>query len=313
MNCALQRLAPRDLQAGTDLFRVAFGTYIGLPDPHAFMGDADLVGPRARSAHCSCWGAYEDGELVGIVVASRWGKFAVLGPLAVRPTHWNRGLGRKLTEAVMGDVSEWGSVRAGLFTFPHSTMHIGLYQRFGFRPQYLTAVMAKSPCAPRSPTTYSTLSQAPGDSRETVLSGCELVAGEIADGLSLAGEIRAADEQRLGDTVIVQHDGRVDAFAVCHVGAGTEAGSGTTYVKFAAARPRPDAGRTFTELLAACEAFARDRACDRLVAGVNTARREAYECMQAEGFKTELLGVAMQRPDSAGHNAPACLVIDDWR
>jgi len=40
----------------------------------------------------------------------------------------------------------------------------------------------------------------------------------------------------LGDTLVVGDEAEPAAFASCHVGSGTEAGSGACYVKFAAAR-----------------------------------------------------------------------------
>src|ERR1700736_5571276 len=33
------------------IFRVAFGTFLGMPDPSTFMGDRDLVGSRVRGKH----------------------------------------------------------------------------------------------------------------------------------------------------------------------------------------------------------------------------------------------------------------------
>ncbi len=38
-----------------------------------------------------------------------------------------------------------GTQHAGLFTFAHSQKHVGLYQRFGFWPRFLTALMSKTP------------------------------------------------------------------------------------------------------------------------------------------------------------------------
>ena len=49
------------------------------------------------------------------------------------------------------------------------------------------------------------------------------------------------------------------------------------------------------------------------MAGVNTARRDAYRLMLAYGFRTDVLGLAMDRPDEAAYNRPGTYVIDDWR
>jgi hypothetical protein len=51
----------------------------------------------------------------------------------------------------------------------------------------------------------------------------------------------------------------------------------------------------------------------RLVAGVNTARHEAYRLMLERNFRTEIQGVSMHRPNEAGYNRPGVFLIDDWR
>jgi hypothetical protein len=43
--------------------------------------------------------------------------------------------------------------------------------------------------------------------------------------------------QDLGDTVLVHEADALAGFAICHLGAGSEAGSGSAFVKFGAARP----------------------------------------------------------------------------
>ena len=85
----------------------------------------------------------------------------------------------------------------------------------------------------------------------------------------MSGEINAVAAQKLGDTVLLWEDARLVGLAVCHCGPGTEAGSGTCYVKFGAARPGPTAGQDFDRLLDACEEMASKSGLSRLAAGVN--------------------------------------------
>jgi hypothetical protein len=104
--------------------------------------------------------------------------------------------------------------------------------------------------------------------------------------------------------------------AVCHCGAGSEAGSDTCYVKFAAVRPGEGAGAAmrFERLLDPCEAYAADSGSGRLVAGVNTGRLHAYRCLLARGFRTEKIGISMRlRPEGPHFDTPAHYVIDDLR
>ena len=203
---------------------------------------------------------------------------------------------------------------AALFTFAQSAKHVGLYQRFGFYPRFLTAVMSK-PVAPEAGDDRRRAFLRPA--RQARARRCLPRAAPSPTRSSTAStsahEIRAVQDQALGDTLLVSAGGTLRAFAVCHVGAGTEAGSGVCYVKFGAVRPGPDAAADFERLLDACERFAAARGATQLVAGVNTAREAAYRCMLARGFRTIIQGVAMQSPNEAGYNRPDVFVIDDWR
>jgi hypothetical protein len=134
-------------------------------------------------------------------------------------------------------------------------------------------------------------------------------------------EIDAVNTQSLGDTVLLWHDGipdegsrrRLVGLAVCHCGAGTEAGSGACYIKFGAVLPGVNAAIYFDRLVHACEISAKAEGMSRLVAGVNTGRHEAYRKMISLGFRNEIQGVVMHRPNEPAYNKPEIYLIDDWR
>jgi len=309
----IRALAEEDLDEADRIFRLAFGTFLGMPDPSAFMGDADLVRTRWRAAPNAALGAYADGALVGSNFAASWGSFGFFGPLTVRPDLWNQGVARALLEPTMALFERWGTRQAGLFTFPQSPKHVALYQRFGFWPQHLVPVMAK-PVAPaeRAPSHSRYAELAPRE-RAECLDECRALTASVYPGLDLRREIEAVAAQEIGDTVLVRDGEALVALAVCHVGAGSEAGGGSAYVKFGAARSGPSAARCFDRLLSACEDFACAAGASRLVAGVNAARHEAYRALLARGFRTVLQGVAMLRPNDPGFNRSDCYVLDDWR
>ena len=146
-----------------------------------------------------------------------------------------------------------------------------------------------------------------------MLVACRQLTDAIYEGLDVGGEIAPLLTNSLGDTVLVWDDGRLAGLAVCHCGPGTEAGSGACYVKFGAVRPGPTAAQDFDRLLDACEEMAAEKGLSRLAAGVNTARHEAYRQMLERGFRTDLQGVAMHRPNEPGYNRPGVYLIDDWR
>lgn len=55
------------------------------------------------------------------------------------------------------------------------------------------------------------------------------------------------------------------------------------------------------------------RGVARMLAGVNMARHEAYKTMVGRGYRTELMGVALQSGNDQGFNRPGVFVLDDWR
>ena len=231
------------------------------------------------------------------------------------PEYWDRGVAKRLLESTMRIFERWGVRHTGLFTFPHSVKHVGLYQKFDYWPRYLTAVMTLNPeakPAPQGGHAPVLLSAGKKSQREPAIQACGKLTHKIDKGLDLSGEIQAVLAQRTGDVVLTYTRGVLDAFAVCLNGPGSEGGEKTCYVKFGAARGGAGAGERFDKLLEACDAFASSRGAT-VEAGVNLAREDAYRRMRAHGYRVSMQGVAMQRPHADGFNRADAYVIDDWR
>jgi len=159
----------------------------------------------------------------------------------------------------------------------------------------------------------STFSELPADRREDGLNACKLLTNAVYEGLDVNREILAVDRQKLGETVLLWEEGELMGLAVCHCGPSMEAGNDTCYVKFGAVRPAKKAAENFEQLLRACEGLAQRRNLSKLVAGVNMGRHRAYRKMLAVGFRTELQGVTMHRPNEVGYDRPTTYLTDDWR
>jgi GNAT superfamily N-acetyltransferase len=332
-------LRETDLPTADRILRLAFGTFVGIPDPMSFFGDADIVHTRFLANPSAALAAELNGEIVGSNFVTNWGSVGFFGPLSVRPDLWDRGIAKRLLESTIELFDKWGTKHAGLFTFSDSPKHIGLYQKFGFWPSFLTAIMSKPVVADQTTTTiiirrrgeeialpWSKYSELSEEDQEECLNVCRNLTDAIYEGLDVKHEIAAVNTQRLGDSVLLWErngDGageetrlvrrRLMGLAVCHCGVGSEAGSNTCYVKVGAVQPGPDAGQFFSQLLNVCEELARAQRMSRLVAGVNTGRHEAYRKMIAHGFRTDIQGVAMQRYNEPGYNRPDVYLIDDWR
>jgi GNAT superfamily N-acetyltransferase len=304
-------LKQSELEEAGRIVRLAFGTFLGLPNPLDFMGDRDLLTPRWRSSHVKVIAAREGGRLIGSNVATRWGSFGFFGPLTVLPEYWDRGLAQRLLESTMAIFDRWGVRHTGLFTFPESAKHVALYQKYGYWPQYLTPIMTHTPEA-NPANAPALLSACTKTQREQAIQACAKLTHKIDKGLDLTAEIRAVLAQRTGDVVLIYTRGVLDAFAVCLNGAGSEGGEKTCYIKFGAARAGAGAGERFDKLVDACEAFASSRGAT-VEAGVNLAREDAYRRLRSRGYRVAMQGVAMQSPHADGFNRADVYVIDDWR
>jgi GNAT superfamily N-acetyltransferase len=305
-----------DLDEADRIMRMAFGTFLSMPEPLKFMGDADFVRTRYRADPPAALSAEIDGKIVGSNFAMDWGSMGIFGPLTVHPEYWDKGVARLLLDHTMKIFEMWGTNHMGLFTFAQSSKHVHLYQKYGFWPTYLTAIMSKE--------VGKLLRNMSGDviyysklgsdtQKKDLLQKCAQLTGSILEGLDLKKEINSVENQRLGETIVLKEDGGIVAMAICHVGPNTEAGSGTCYIKFGAVKPGSNSAKTFDILLSACEQYAHLQKAVRLVGGVNTGRHNAYRRMIELGFRTDMQGVAMQRPNELGYNRTEVYLIDDWR
>ena len=314
MNAVIRPLTERDLPTAQGILRLAFGTFLGAPDPSTFWADRDYVCGRFGAEHVASYAAEIDGELVGSNFVTQWGSAGFFGPLTLRPDQQGAGIGKALVEAVSAKLDDWGVRHAGLFTFAHSPLHLALYQKFGFHARFLTAIMMAPAQPDGAASPWSRYSQLPEADRRAAEAACREVTEALYGGLDLGTEIRTATARNLGDTLLLW-DGasRLAGFAVCHWGPASEAGEGCCFVKFGAVRPGPTAGDHFARLLDACGALAISVGMPNVLAGVNLAREEAYRRMVARGFRTEIQGVTMHRPNDWGYSRPGLYILDDWR
>ena len=323
MSVIIRPLREDDLTEARRILSLAFGTFIGLPDPMRFAHDQDYVRTRFRADPSAAFAAEQDGKLIGSAFVTRWGSVGFFGPITVDVPYWNGGIAQKLLEPVMGCFERWGTRLDGLFTFAQSPKHVGLYSKFGFWPRGLTAILGKPGGAATPAATSATRAAAPvyelfsaasSGQKIGALEAARGVADTVYSGLDLEQDIRAADEQKLGDTLLVRDaNGELEAFAVCQVGAETEAGGGICYVKFAAVKQTSGVRRRFDRLLDSVEAFGVARGATQVQLGMNMARDRAFRALRERGYRVGFQGVAMHRPNDAGYSRSAIFAIDDWR
>jgi len=249
---------------------------------------------------------------VGSNFLNRWGSLGTFGPLTVHPDYWNQGVASALMETTTRQFAAWETPTVAFFTSSHSPKHLWFYGKFGFAPGYLTTVLEKpvQPMSSPETVTFSTLS---AEQQSEALQAAQHLTEAIYPGLDVGAEIQLVQNHRLGETLLLWNDGGLDAFAVCHCGSGSEAGSNHCYVKFGAVRPGQSVADRFEQLLESCEAFAFKQQVTTLTAGINTSRYDAYQQMLARGFKIRLIGVAMHQPPEQDYCRSDVYVLDDRR
>ncbi|WP_448604988.1 GNAT family N-acetyltransferase [Thermoleptolyngbya sp.] len=321
MVITIRAMQEADLAIANQIFRLAFGRFIGLPDPQDFARTMNYMN-RWHLDPSAAFVAEENGQVIGSNIAANWGSFGGFGPLTVHPDYWNQKVGQQLVSAAMDYFAQHQMSQLGIFTFSNSPKHLALYERFGFHPRCLTAVMSK-PVQAHDSQVQPVLkhSELPAETQAAYLERCAELTDTVFQGLNLSNEIRTVAARQWGDTLLLErpvsdssgNNQRLEGLAICHCGEGTEAGKGACYVKFGAVRSGDRAAQALTALLQACEALAAQRGLSTLTCGVNTERQGAYQLLRSLGFRIDILGVAMLCPNQPAFNHPGAFVLDDWR
>jgi GNAT superfamily N-acetyltransferase len=302
-----------DLPEAERICRVAFGTFLGLTAPETFCDDRDCIYARWRASHVAAFGATRAGRLVGSVFLTRWGSVGILGPITVDPTFQGSGVAKAMLDASIEQFRDWRTTQNGLFTFAESAKHVALYQKFGFSARFLTAIMTTRVSRHTTAAGWLRFGPLNDAARSEALDAVREIGSSIYPGLDLTAEIASVREQGLGETVLLESNRGIAAFAICHYGPASEAGADTCYIKFAAVRDSPSAGSDFARLLDACEALTAAVGMATLAGGINLARHEAYRAAVSRGYRTEHQGVAMHVDNQPGYCRAGVYAIDDWR
>jgi len=213
----IRALAEADLPQAQRIVRVAFGTFLGAPDPEHFWSDLDYVYGRFAAEHTAAFAAEDDNRaLAGSNFATRWGSVGFFGPLTTRPDLWDGGIGQRLAAAACDQFAAWGVRHAGLFTFAHSAKHVGLYGKFGFHPRFLTAIMAARAGQQPQTTAASRYSALPEGERRDVENACRELTRKLNEdqklGINLLGAKDHAESALLVEA-LRNYQARADTIA----------------------------------------------------------------------------------------------------
>jgi GNAT superfamily N-acetyltransferase len=309
---SIRPLGKGDLPEANSILRRAFATHFGMP-PDTFWMDRDFITGRWMTDSSLAFGAWIGDRLVGSSLGASWGSLGVFGPISTHPDTWNRGTGSYLIPPVLERLQALGCRHITFFTIAESTKHIALYQKFGYWPRFLTAIMIRrveGNETPAASTRYSLVAEA---DQAHWLDGCRALTTEVRDGLDLTAEIRTAHSHGHGDTIFLTEGSRIEALALCEYGPKSPAGAGSCLIRFAALRPDSENEVRFGRLLAACEKLAADEGLKRVVACVSASRPKAFRYLISMGYRAQRNGVTMHGPNEDAYNQGASYIVNDLR
>jgi GNAT superfamily N-acetyltransferase len=322
----VRRVRKGDLSRMREVLESAFGDFFERQlgtRPRQVFGGAQYVHHRWLMEPWGCFVAEEnEGKIVGMSLAVCWGTVGLFGPVAVLTPYQNQKIAQQLIRAAQGFFDENRVTLQGVVTFPYSPKHLVLYQKFDFKPRALVAITAKSlerrePIPPAKPPRgapeirrFSTYEES---RKKGLLGRLKALAGRIYRGLDLTKEIEIVDGLALGDTLLLEKDGGVLGFAVCHTPGVSEAPQGSLYVKYLAVDPARRRAEHFVQLLGACEEYGANAGCQRIIAPVYTGYWRAYQTLLASGYHMDMLMLRMKRGKHDDYEHEEDFVLDDWR
>ncbi len=156
----------------------------------------------------------ERDAIAGFNIAHMSGVEGWMGPLAVRPDMQGIGLGKLVVMAGVEWLREQGAKVIGLETMPRTMDNIGFYSSLGFDPQRLTITLVVAALGQQRPARL--LGRLTPAKRHEAMAAIADLTTRVQPGYDFCREIELTDNLSLGDTVLLEKEGRLAGFALCH-------------------------------------------------------------------------------------------------
>lgn len=247
-----------------------------------------------------------DGKLAAFNMVHRSGAEGWMGPLAVRPDRQGRGEGRRVVQAGIDWLRAQGVTTLGLETMPRTVENIGFYSNLGFQPGRLTVTLLKE-LGRRVPEPLR-LSTA-GASRERLLAGCGRLTAILAPGVDFTREMELSERLGLGDTVVLERDGEVAGFALCHTAALIDGRSGDELRVLKVAASDDEA---LDAVLGGAEWVAHRAGLKRVGVRCQTAFADAYRHLIERGWMVHWTDLRMTLAGFPEREVPRGVVWSNW-
>jgi len=322
----IRRVRKGDLSKVRDVIEQAFGDFferqVGTR-PRQVFGGAQYVHHRWLMEPWGCFVAEEgDGKIVGAAVAVMWGSLGLVGPIAVLTNYQNQDIGQQLLTACQEFFDENKATLQGVGTYPYSPKHLVLYQKFGYKPKGLVAIMAKH--LDRREMVHATKGAKPGlgvrryssleeARKKPAMLKFRRITNSIWRGMDVGKEVEIVDGLALGDTLLLEKGRELIGFAVVHMPPNSEAPHGAAYIKFLAIDSRHRKPEYLHILLATAEEMAAAAQLGQVVAPAYTYYWTAYQVLLERGYHVDFTLVRMKRGKQEDYEDGSDLVLDDWR
>lgn len=226
----------------------------------------------------------ESDRIVAFNIAHRSGVEGWMGPLCVRPDRQLGGLGREIVLAASDWLKEQGVTTLGLETMPRTVDNIGFYSRLGFLPGQLTLTMTADTArrGVRWGGSVRTLGALAGAEAGAVRAAMTALVQRLQPGVDFSREVDLTLQDALGDVVLLDRDGALAGFVLCHAVPLAE-GSGRDEVRAlkVAAADLP----ALLDVLGAAAEWAQRQAVRRLAVRCQSAYGDAYAALVERGWR----------------------------
>jgi predicted N-acetyltransferase YhbS len=191
--------------------RIVFNAFSAIAAQHNFPSDipsievgAELMTMLLTHPHFFSVVAELDDQIVGSNFLDERSAIAGVGPITVEPTIQNRGLGRRLMEAVLNRASDKAHPGVRLLQSAYHGRSLALYSTMGFQVREGIACMQGAPIG------VSLTGYPVRPAREEDIEACDRIC-RFVHGHDRHREL--LDAVKLGTAKVVEHDGRITGYA----------------------------------------------------------------------------------------------------
>jgi hypothetical protein len=224
----------------------------------------------------------------------------------VRPDRQLAGLGKEIVLAATDWLKERGVTTLGLETMPRTVDNIGFYSRLGFLPGHLTLTMTVDTGrrGVRWAGPVQALGALGGTAATAARQAMDGLLARLQPGVDFAREVDLTLQGGLGDVVLLERDGELAAFLLCHAVPLAEGSARDEVRALKVVAADEDA---LLDVLGAAAEWSQRQGVRRLAVRCQTAYGGAYAALVERGWRVRwsdlrmtMAGYPERMPDSGG-------------